>query len=78
MVQDLDTCHQLQIGSLQMFARASLHIFEYVSSILLSWKMVVSVFENRRPSVEFSAILEIQKLQMLNIFKDYTTIYVEN
>jgi len=40
--------------------------------------MVVSVSENRQPSVEFSAILEIQKLQMLNIFNGCTTIYVGN
>lgn len=77
-MQGSDICHHLQIGSLQMFVRESLHILEYASSILLSWKMVVSVSENKQPSVRFSAILEIQKLQMLNIFKDYTTIYAGN
>lgn len=61
-----------------MSARESLHILVYVSSILLSWKMVVSVSENRQPSLEFSAILEMEKLQMLNVFKDYTTIYIGN
>lgn len=75
-MQGLETCHQLQIGSLQMLARELLHMLAYFCSILLSWKMIVSVSENRWPSVEFPAILEIEKLRMLNIFKDYTTIYV--
>lgn len=77
-MQGSDIRHHLQIGSLQMFARESLHILQYASSILLTWKMVESVSENKQPSVGFSAILEIQKLQMLNIFKDYTTIYAGN
>lgn len=62
-----------------MSARESLHILAYVSSMLLSWKIVVSVPENRQPSVEFSAILKCKKKASgAQIFKNCATIYVVN